>query len=221
MKRPKNKTGLRDYFRKRYYNLFSRFYDFVIRVHSRDPEGRLRKYLVERAGVQPGENILDICTGTGSVAIEFAKKVGIQGKVAGVDFSRGMLAKAKGKAEKTGLNNLFLIEAKAGDLPFKDNQFQAATLAYALYELKSEERKKAIAEIARVIKKGGRALVMEHEVPKRLLLRVLFYIRMYTMGSRDARLFLRKEITLFQDSFQKVTKEVAPGGRSKIILGIR
>ena len=217
----KAKAGLRDNIRKRYYNLFSLVYDFIIRVHSRDPEGRLRKYLVERAGVNPGENVLDVCTGTGSVAIEFSKKVGNQGTVVGVDFSRGMLTKAKGKAIKAGLNNLYLIEAKAGELPFKDNQFRVGTLAYALYELKSEERRKAFAEMARVLKTGGRTLVMEHEVPKRILLRVLFYIRMYTMGSGDAKSFLRSELTPFQGSFQQVTKEVAPGGRSKIILGRR
>jgi ubiquinone/menaquinone biosynthesis C-methylase UbiE len=208
----KVKTGLRDNFRKRYYNLFSLVYDFIIRVHSRDPEGRLRN---------PGENVLDVCTGTGSAAIEFSKKVGNQGVVVGVDFSRGMLAKAKDKAIKAGLNNFYLIEAKAGELPFKDNQFRVVTLAYALYELKSEERKKAIAEMARVIKEGGRALVMEHEVPKSLLLRVLFYIRMYTMGSRDAKDFLRSELTPFQGRFKQVTKEVTPGGRSKIIWGRR
>lgn len=115
----KAKTGLRDNFRKHYYNLFSLVYDFIIRVHSRDPEGRLRKYLVERAKVNPGENVLDVCTGTGSVAIEFLKKVGNQGLVVGIDFSRGMLTKAKGKAIKAGLNNFYLIEAKRGSFRLK------------------------------------------------------------------------------------------------------
>jgi demethylphylloquinol methyltransferase len=82
--------------------------------------------------------------------------------------------------------------------------------------LKPEERKKAVAEMGRVIKKGGRVLVMEHEVPKRILLRVLFYIRMYTMGSRHAQSFLRSELAPFQNRFQQVTKEVTPGGRSKL-----
>ena len=210
---------MRDNFRKRYYNLFSLVYDFIIRVHSRDPEGHLRKCLVERAEVIPGENVLDVCTGTGSVAIEFSKKVGNRGTVVGVDFSRGMLVKAKGKAIKAGLHNLYLIEAKAGELPFKDNQFRVVTLAYALYELKTEERKKAIAEMGRVMREGGRVLVMEHEVPKHFLLRILFYIRMYTMGSRGAKFFLRNELAPFQGRFQQVTKEVIPGGRSKIIRG--
>jgi demethylmenaquinone methyltransferase/2-methoxy-6-polyprenyl-1,4-benzoquinol methylase len=217
----KAKAGLRDNIRKHYYNLFSLVYDFIIRVHSRDPKGRLRKYLVERAGVSPGENVLDVCTGTGSVAIEFSKKVGNQGTVMGVDFSRGMLKKAKSKAIKAGLNNFYLIEAKAGELPFKNNQFRVVTLSYALYELKSEERKKTIAEMARLIKEGGSMLVMEHEVPKHILLRVLFYIRMYTMGSRDTKDFLKSELNCLQDRFQHVTKEVTPGGRSKIIFGRR
>lgn len=67
-----------------------------------------------------------------------------------------MLKKAKKKAIRLGLKNFYFVEAKAGELPFKDNQFQVVTFAYAFYELKSEERKKAIANIARVIKAGGK-----------------------------------------------------------------
>lgn len=77
----KAKSGLRNHFRRYYYNLFSLIYDFIIRVHSRDSEGRLRKYLVGQAGVNPGDNVLDICTGTGSAAIKFFKKVGNHGIV--------------------------------------------------------------------------------------------------------------------------------------------
>ena len=58
--------------RRKYYDIFSHFYDFVIRLHSRDESGEARTFLSERVGVRDGL-ILDICTGTGSAAIETAQ----------------------------------------------------------------------------------------------------------------------------------------------------
>ena len=207
--------------RRQYYNFFSLVYDPIIRLHSRDQEGSLRKYLVEKTRGRGEKNILDLCTGTGSVAKELSQSAGKKGKVVGIDFSHGMLRKAKDKVKKLGLNNLYLIEANAGELPFKDGTFDTITLSHALYELKKDERGKTISEMARVIRKGGRFFIMEHEVPKNFLLKFFFYLRIYTMGSKDAKLFLKEETSPFEASFKEVTKEVTPTGKSKIIWGKR
>jgi len=207
--------------RRQYYNFFSLVYDPIIRMHSRDKEGYLRRYLIEKAQVGQGGNVLDICTGTGSVAIEFPKVVGKKGKVVGVDFSHGMLKKAKDKVKKLGLNNLYLIEANARELPFKDGLFGAITISHAFYELKGEEQGKAISEIARVAMGGGKFFIMEHEVPKNFFLKLLFYLRIYVMGSKDAKVFLKDDLSLFEENFKKVQSEITPTGRSKIIWGER
>jgi demethylmenaquinone methyltransferase/2-methoxy-6-polyprenyl-1,4-benzoquinol methylase len=81
--------------RQIYYDLFSLVYDFIIRLHSRDREGSLRGFITEKANLLQGDRALDLCTGTGSVAIELAKQAGGKGLVVGLDFSRGMLEKAK------------------------------------------------------------------------------------------------------------------------------
>ncbi|MBW1678752.1 MAG: class I SAM-dependent methyltransferase [Deltaproteobacteria bacterium] len=207
--------------RRQYYNLFSLIYDHIIRLHSRDNEGYLRKYLAEKAEIKQGENVLDICTGTGSVAIEFSRTVCKRGKIVGVDFSGGMLRKAKDKVRRLGLNNFYLIEANARELPFKDGLFGAITISHAFYELKGEEQGKAISEMARVAMGGGKFFIMEHEVPKNFFLKLLFYLRIYVMGSKDAKVFLKDDLSLFEENFKKVTSEITPTGRSKIIWGER
>ena len=83
--------------RQIYYDLFSMVYDFIIRLHSRDTGGSLRRFITEKANLSKGDRALDLCTGTGSVAIELAKQVGEKGLVVGLDFSRGMLEKAERK----------------------------------------------------------------------------------------------------------------------------
>jgi demethylmenaquinone methyltransferase/2-methoxy-6-polyprenyl-1,4-benzoquinol methylase len=81
--------------RRLYYDLFSKVYDFIIRVHSRDKEGALRKFISEKATLFEGARALDLCTGTGSVAVELARQVGETGFVAGLDFSHGMLERQR------------------------------------------------------------------------------------------------------------------------------
>ena len=206
-------------FRRKYYDFFSLIYDFIIRLHSRDKSGYLRRYLVDRAKVGEGSRVLDLCTGTGSVAIEFSGKVGKKGMVAGVDFSRGMLSKTRQKTEKMGIKNLYLIEANVSELPFKSDVFQAVTISHAFYELKGEERKKTIGDAARVLKEKGRFLMMEHEVPKNPLVKLLFYLRIYTMGSKDAAIFLKKDTLPFEGEFKQVKKETTPTAKSMLVWG--
>jgi ubiquinone/menaquinone biosynthesis C-methylase UbiE len=62
--------------RQFYYDVFSNFYDFVIRLHSRDIEGSLRRLISDKTNLSKGDKALDLCSGTGSVAIELAKQVG-------------------------------------------------------------------------------------------------------------------------------------------------
>jgi len=74
--------------RQIYYNLFSRVYDTIIRLHSRDREGSLRRFITDRTRVSEGDRALDLCTGTGSVAVELAKRAGKAGLVGTKQFLR-------------------------------------------------------------------------------------------------------------------------------------
>jgi ubiquinone/menaquinone biosynthesis C-methylase UbiE len=205
--------------RQIYYDLFSLVYDFITRLHSRDREGLLRGFITEKASLLQGDRALDLCTGTGSVAIELAKQAGEKGLVVGLDFSRGMLEKAKEKALRLNTGRLYLVQANASQLPFKKSSFHGVTCSHAFYELKGEERKRAIDEVARILIDGGRFCLMEHAKPEKAFVRLLFYIRIFFLGSKDARKFLAEEGSIFGERFKNITKVMSPTGQSKLIYG--
>ena len=205
--------------RQIYYDLFSKIYDTIIRIHSRDKEGSLRRFITEKTNLSKGERALDLCTGTGSVAINLAQKVGEKGLVIGLDFSRGMLDKAKEKISNYKIDQLQLVQAYANQLPFKNYSFHGVTCSHAFYELKGTERKMAIDEVARILKRGGRFYLMEHAKPEKLFPRLLFYIRIFFLGAKDARKFLSEEGSIFGERFKNITKVMSPTGQSKLIYG--
>lgn len=205
--------------RQTYYDIFSKVYDLVIRLHSRDMEGSLRGFIAGEANLSKGDRVLDLCTGTGSVAIELAKQVGENGLVVGLDFSQGMLMKAKEKANRLNMDRFYLVHANASQLPFKNSSFHGVTCSHAFYELREEERKRAINEVARILVTGGRFCLMEHAKPEKLFPRFLFYIRILLLGSKDVRKFLREEGSISGEKFKNITKVMTRTGRSKLIYG--
>jgi len=205
--------------RQFYYDIFSNFYDFIIRLHSRDIEGSLRRFISEKTNLSKGDRALDLCSGTGSVAIELAKQLGEKGLVIGLDFSRGMIEKAKEKAKNSKIDGIHLVQANANQLPFKESSFHGITCSHAFYELKGYERAEAINEVARVLIAGGRFCLMEHAKPQRRIPRLLFYVRIFFLGAKDARKFLSEEGSIFGERFKNITKVMSPTGQSKLIYG--
>jgi demethylmenaquinone methyltransferase/2-methoxy-6-polyprenyl-1,4-benzoquinol methylase len=205
--------------RRIFYNFFPHFYDPAIRLHSGDREGTLRQFMVEMTGMGRERRALDLCTGTGAVAIELGRVAGDGGLVVGLDFSRGMLDRARGKARGLGLKNASWVEADTGFLPFKNEVFDAVTCSHALYELEEETRRRALLEAWRVLKQTGRFCMMEHEIPRDLLTRILFWIRILSMGSRGTWSFIRADTEPFNDVFDWVGKEEATSGKSRVICG--
>ncbi len=206
--------------RRRYYDIFSHFYDFVIKLHSGDESGIARTLLYEKLDVTGGP-VLDLCTGTGAVAIEISKNLGKE-MVVGVDFSKGMLKKAKSKKERVPeLLHLHFVAADASLLPFKDATFSGCSCSHAFYELKGDKKFKSLLEVRRVLKNGAKFCMMEHEVPKNRFVKLLFYVRLTLLGKREAKIFLEKEIEIFKGLFRNVKKEVSFSGKSKIICGER
>jgi len=207
--------------RRGYYNLFSRVYDGFIRLHSGDAGGLLRRLIAERVKLAEGNRTLDLCTGTGSVALELARAVGEEGMVVGLDFSRGMLKKAREKSMNLNLHNLHFIEADASMLPFEGSCFNAVTCSHGFYELKGSDRKRAIEEVARVTREGGRFCLMEHAEPEGRVAKLFFYLRIRFLGSKDARGFFENESDNLGNRFGRITTEMAPTGKSKLICGER
>lgn len=127
----------------------------------------------------------------------------------------------KGKQEglEIALESTHLVQTNANQLPFKNSSFHGVTCSHAFYELKGEERAKAINEVARVLTEGGRFCLMEHAKPKSLFPRLLFYVRIFFLGAKDARKFLAEERAIFGKNFKNITRVMSPTGQSKLIYG--
>lgn len=207
----------RSRYRIHYYDAFSRVYDRFVAAHSSDREGRLREQLTNCAGLGPGDRVLDLCTGTGALLPGLSRRVEAGGLVVGLDFSRGMLERARRKTlEETAVA---LVEADAERLPFRAGSFAVITCSHAFYELKGEGADRALEEVVRTLGPGGRFLMMEHEVPAKLWVRLLFYVRLLSMGLRKALEVLGHEEAFFRRHFGVVERVTTATGRSKIIIG--
>ena len=116
------------------------------------------------SGPGPGR-ALDACTGTGDLALALADRVTPLGEVVGVDFAEEMLVRARRKAERAGAPVSF-VAGDALDLPFPDAHFDAATVAFGARNLDDLDR--GLRELARVVRPGGRVVVLEITVPERV-----------------------------------------------------
>lgn len=200
--------------RRRYYDFFSRFYDAFVRMHSRRDEDDTRKFLADAAGLEDrlAPRVLDVCCGTGSVILELGRR--FPGcRAVGLDFSRGMLRKAR---KKNGSGPVRFVQGDATALPFPDDAFDAVACSHALYELKGESRREALREMKRVVRPDGRVLLMEHEVPRSPVVKLLFHVRLLSMGSEDAREFVKAGAEPFRKIFSGVSLAHSPSGKSKL-----
>ncbi len=202
--------------RQKYYNIFSHFYDLFIKLHSHNYGEETRKFLVDSAQLEEKAHprVVDICCGTGSVVLAFARKSPDIQSV-GYDFSLGMLHKAK---EKDLSGQTLFINGDAARLSFVDDCFDVVCCSHALYELKNQVRTRALLEMKRVVKPNGLVLIMEHEVPRKRFIKMLFYIRMLSMGPKDSREFVKQGIAPFEKIFANVTLSHTISGKSKLII---
>jgi demethylmenaquinone methyltransferase/2-methoxy-6-polyprenyl-1,4-benzoquinol methylase len=139
-------------------------YDLMNSVMTAGLHHRWRARAVELAALGPGDRALDVCCGTGDLALELKRRVGDAGGVAGVDFSAPMLELARAKSARDGLAVDFL-QGNALELPFEDASFDAATVGFGVRNVVDLER--AIAEMTRVVRPGGRVVILEITTPER------------------------------------------------------
>jgi demethylmenaquinone methyltransferase/2-methoxy-6-polyprenyl-1,4-benzoquinol methylase len=144
-------------------------YDLVNDLQSFGLHRLWKRRLLTLAKVRPGERVLDVCCGTGDVALRFRSK-GAQ--VVGVDFSMAMLEVAHRRAGRAS-DAVTFVRADALHLPFPDAQFDVVTVSYGLRNLSSVED--GLREMWRVAKGGGRLLVLDFGKPSHQLLRECYF----------------------------------------------
>ena len=134
-------------------------YDFLNHFLSLNTDKIWRRKLIGLSKISPDAKVLDICTGTGDILIEFAKKSG-SSQCFGVDFSGKMLKFAEKKAKKLNLSQkIHLIKADATDIPLEDDYFDTVFMGFGLRNI--ADTAKAIQETIRVLKKDGKVFILE------------------------------------------------------------
>jgi len=132
-----------------------------------------RARAVDAAELHPGDAALDICCGTGDLTLELARRVGPAGRAIGSDFSEGMLDIAREKREAAQLWPTFEW-ADALELPYDDATFDAVTVGFGVRNLADLDR--GIGEMRRVLRPGGRAVILEITQPQRPPLSFFFKV---------------------------------------------
>ena len=140
------------------------WYDAFVWLVSLGRESAYREKTLDLVSLKPGESVLDIGCGTGTLAIAAKRRVGPGGRVCGVDASPEMLARARKKAHKAGVEVTFergIVEA----LPFPDRQFDVVLSTVMLHHLGRGARQQCAQEARRVLKAGGRVLAIDFARP--------------------------------------------------------
>ena len=151
------------------FDRIARVYDRMNSVMTAGLHHRWRQRAADLAALRPGDRALDVATGTGDLAIELARRVAPDGEVIGSDFSTGMLDLARAKAP-----SLHWEWGNALDLPYGDEAFAAATVGFGARNFSDLDR--GLAEMARVVRPGGRVVVLEITTPQRPPLSTFFSI---------------------------------------------
>jgi demethylmenaquinone methyltransferase/2-methoxy-6-polyprenyl-1,4-benzoquinol methylase len=126
---------------------------------------RWRARAADLARLAPGDRALDVASGTGDLAIELAGRVAPGGEVLGADFSEGMLERAREKAARRAAPGVRFEWADAMALPYEDGSFDAATVGFGARNFENLSR--GLAEMVRVVRAGGRVVVLEITTPTR------------------------------------------------------
>jgi demethylmenaquinone methyltransferase/2-methoxy-6-polyprenyl-1,4-benzoquinol methylase len=162
--------------------------------------------------------ILDMATGTGDVAIEIIHQNGDHRKVFGLDFSEPMIKRAQRKVLGKGLSQKIALSlGDALSLPFRNNTFHASIVAFGLRNMMEKEQ--ALSEIVRVIKKGGKVIILEFTFPNKGLMRKIYPIYFqrvlprvggFVSGDQGAYAYLPESVSHFAsvENYEEIMRKV-------------
>lgn len=166
-----------------------------------------KQFTIELSGVRPGNDILDIAGGTGDLTAKFSHLVGKDGRVTLADINDSMLKIGRDRLINNGqVNNINYVQADAQYLPFPDNSFDCITMAFGLRNVTDKEL--ALRSMLRVLKPGGRLLVLEFSKPRHPLLekvydaysfRLLPAMGKLVTGDADSYRYLAESIRMHPD----------------------
>lgn len=128
-----------------------------------------KRFTIDCSGVRAGHRVLDLAGGTGDLAAKFSRLVGPKGQVVLADINEAMLKVGRDKLRDSGIvGNVDYVQANAEELPFPDNSFDVITIAFGLRNVTDKD--KALRSMYRILKPGGRLLVLEFSKPEHEIL---------------------------------------------------
>lgn len=155
------------------FNRIAPYYDLLNRVLSLGIDRSWRKKAIHLLNDSKPRHILDVATGTADVALETARRLSPD-SIIGVDISADMLAIGRQKISRRGLDHVITLEeADSENLPFPDNTFDAVTVAFGVRNF--EHLEQGLAEMQRVLKPGGQAIILEFSRPTSFPFKQLFH----------------------------------------------
>jgi len=178
-------------------------YDLMNTAMTAGLHHRWRERAADRAGLSQGDAALDACCGTGDLALALAQRVGAEGTVIGCDFSQQMLEVARRKAADRRMSQVRFEWADVLELPYGEGSFDAATVGFGVRNLADLEQ--GLAELIRVLRPGGRLVVLEITRPRTRPLSTFYSVwfdRIVPVlgtvaGDRDAYAYLPESVKGF------------------------
>ena len=156
------------------FGSIARVYDLLNTILSFNFDKSWRRFAVKVSNVTPDAKVLDVCTGTGDLAIAYAKVLNGSGKVIGSDFCHEMVRLAGHKLKKRNLlGKIEVIEADTLHLPFKDNHFQVSAVAFGIRNV--SDLRAGITEMMRITAPGGRVVILEFSQPTNPVFKKMYY----------------------------------------------
>jgi demethylmenaquinone methyltransferase/2-methoxy-6-polyprenyl-1,4-benzoquinol methylase len=172
-----------------------------------------KRYTIQHANARPGHAVLDLAGGTGDLAREFARIVGERGRVVLADINAAMLEHGRRRLVDAGVaGNVELAQVNAEELPFADNTFDRITIAFGLRNVTDKES--ALAEMHRVLKPGGKTLILEFSRPSSAIKPA------YDLYSFKVLPLLGRLIAKDPDSYQYLAESIRMHPDQETLLGM-
>ncbi len=181
----------------------SKRYDFLNHFLSMGIDRGWRKKVIKEIKAVPHHNVLDIATGTGDVAIAAS---GLDTQITGLDLSEKMLDVAREKVSKRGITNIELIKGDSENLPYEDGTFDVVTVSFGVRNF--EDLRKGLTEMQRVLKPGGKLIILEFSYPAKFPVKQLYHFYNSTLlpffgkvisGSSTAYTYLPESVKAFPE----------------------
>jgi len=181
----------------------SKRYDFLNHFLSLGIDRGWRKKVIREIKAVPYHTILDIATGTGDVAIAAS---GLETQITGLDLSEKMLDVARDKVSKRGIENIELTKGDSENLPYDDNTFDVVTVSFGVRNF--EDLRKGLGEMNRVLKPGGKLIILEFSYPSKFPVKQLYHFYNSTLlpffgkiisGSKTAYSYLPESVKAFPE----------------------